>query len=79
MYATSPYAAAARRYGYAPMVAVGADPAAPDTRTLTQKASDFLNAQNSVIPVKNMYIVGGAAVLGIGLYAGWFGGRRRRH
>lgn len=77
MYATSPYAAAARRYGYAPMVAVGADPAAEPT--LTDKVKNFLNAQNSLLGVQNKWIVGGAAVVGIGLYAGWFGGRRRRH
>ena len=77
MYATSPYAAAARRYGYAPMVAVGAD--APDPNSFTEKAKAFLSAQNSVIPVKNGYIVGGALVLGVGLYAGWFGKKRRRY
>lgn len=77
MYA-NPYAYAARRaYGYTPMVAFGAtDPNAPST---LDNVKTWLGTQNSIVPVKNGYIVAGAAVVGIGLYAGWFGGKRRRH
>jgi hypothetical protein len=80
MYPTGhPFAQATRAYGYySPMVAFGVDAAAPDPNSLTEKAKAWLGAQNSVVPVKNGYIVAGAAVLGIGLYAGWFGTRRRR-
>jgi hypothetical protein len=59
--------------GY-PMAVFGADATAQPTTM--DKIKTALGAQNSVIPVKNGYLLAGAgaiAVLIYGSYEGWFG------
>lgn len=65
-----------RQGGYSPMVLVGADAAAEPS--FIDKAKTFLDTENSIVHVKNGYLVAGAAVIGAGIYFGWFGKRRRR-
>ena len=75
---------------YAPMAVFGADAPAPTTQPgMLDKFKTAMAAQNSVIPVKNGYllaagVVGGIAV--IGSAEGWWGKKhhaggdyRRRH
>lgn len=75
-YAPAYAPAYAGRPGYSPMVLVGADAAAEPG--LWEKTKTFLGTENTIIPVKNGYLLGGAAIVGVGIYYGWFGKRRRR-
>lgn len=56
-------------------------PAPAATGTMWNKFTTALGQQNSIVPVKNGYLLGGAAALGlviVGSYEGWFGKRRSR-
>jgi hypothetical protein len=63
------------------MTVFGADPNAPATPSALDKFKAAMGAQNSIVPVKNGYLLGGGIAAGLLIYGsakGWFG-RRRRH
>jgi hypothetical protein len=67
------------------MSVFGADPTPAPTPAATPSALDrfkaAMGAQNSIVPVKNGYLLGGSLALALliyGSYEGWFKGRRRK-